>query len=140
MKTRRKILAALLAVAVSPLAFAATTKVTPPTVEIVAMPHPPVKSALAPLRDWLSAQGNKLRVTEIDSESPEGVRRMQAAGLTGHIPILILVDGQYRHKRKDGNTVAFVNFPNVEGTPPGARGDWTTADVQAVLKERLKGR
>ena len=29
----------------------------PPVVEIIAMPHPPVKAALSPLREWLAAQG-----------------------------------------------------------------------------------
>jgi len=109
-----------------------------PTVEIIAMPHPPVKMALAQLREWLAAQGNKLRVKEIDSESAEGMKRMQSVGLSGHIPVLILIDGQHRLKRKDGSQVEFVNFPNMPNTPPGARGEWTTAEVQAILTERMK--
>lgn len=108
------------------------------TVEILAMPHPPVKMALAPLRDWLAAQGTKLKVVETDVESPQGEKRLVAVGLGGHIPIVILIDGQYRHKRKDGATQEFVNFPAIEGAPPGVRGKWTTADVQAVLTERMK--
>lgn len=63
---------------------------------------------------------------------------MQAAGLSGHVPILILIDGKHRITRKDGNQITFVNFPNVEGTPPGARGNWKIEDVQAVLEDRLK--
>lgn len=110
----------------------------PPTVEILAMPHPPVKMALAPLRDWLAQQGAKVKVTEVDVESPQGEKRLQAVGLNGHIPIVILIDGQYRQKRKDGSTLDFVNFPAIEGAPPGVRGKWTTADVQAILTERMK--
>jgi hypothetical protein len=109
-----------------------------PVVEIVAMPHPPVKTALSPLREWLAAQGNKITVKEIDSESADGIKRMQAVGLSGHIPVLILIDGQYKIKRKDGSTVEFVNFPNQPNTPPGARGNWTTDDVQASLAARIK--
>jgi hypothetical protein len=109
-----------------------------PVVEIVAMPHPPVKAALSPLREWLAAQGNKITVKEIDSESADGIKRMQSVGLSGHIPVLILIDGQYRIKRKDGSTVEFVNFPNQPNTPPGARGNWTADDVQASLAARIK--
>jgi hypothetical protein len=109
-----------------------------PVVEIVAMPHPPVKTALSPLREWLAAQGNKITVKEIDSESADGIKRMQAVGLSGHIPVLILIDGQYKIKRKDGSTVEFVNFPNQPNTPPGARGNWTTDDVQASLAAKIK--
>jgi hypothetical protein len=136
MTTRRHFLATLAAATLSLTAGHACA--APPTVEILAMPHPPVKMALAPLREWLTAQGAKLKVVETDVESPQGEKRLAAVGLAGHIPVVILIDGQYRLKRKDGAALNFVNFPNTPGTPPGARGEWTTADVQAVLAERLK--
>lgn len=110
----------------------------PPTVEILAMPHPPVKMALAELRGWLAAQGAKLKVIETDVESPTGEKRLAAVGLSGHIPVVILIDGQYRIKRKDGSQLDLVNFPAIDGAPPGVRGTWTSADVQAVLKERMR--
>lgn len=137
MNSRRYFLAAM---AASGLAFALATGnalAAPPLVEILAMQHPPVKMALAPLRNWLAAQGGKLKVTELDIESPQGEKRLAAVGLDGHIPILILIDGQYRHKRKDGSSIEFLNFPVIEGAPPGVRGKWTTADVQVVLSERM---
>ncbi len=109
-----------------------------PTVEIVAMAHPPVQAALAPLRQWLATQGGKLKVVEVNIETPQGEKRLHSVGLDGHIPILILIDGQYRHHRKDGSAVAFVNFPAIKDAPSGVRGDWTTADIQAVLAERIK--
>jgi len=139
MKTRRRFLAAIAASALALAAghaLAAQPKVA--TVEILAMPHPPVRMALAPLRAWLAAQGTKLKVVETDIESPQGEKRLAAVGLSGHIPIAILIDGQYRHKGKDGAAQEFVNFPAIEGAPPGVRGKWTTADVQAVLAGRKK--
>ena len=140
MTTRRQFLAAA-ALAASALTLAAGPALAaPPLVEIVAMGHPPVKAALQPLRDWLAAQGSKVRVTEIDIEGAEGAKRLQAAGLSGHIPVLILIDGKHAFRRKDGSQVAFVNFPNTPDTPAGARGNWTTADVQAVLADRIKGK
>lgn len=136
MNTRGNFLAAL---AVSALSlFAGNALAAPLTVEIVAMAHPPVKMALAPLRQWLAAQGDKVKVIEVDVESPLGGKRLAAIGLDGHIPIVILIDGQYRQKRKDGAFMEFVNFPAIDGAPPGVRGKWTTADVQAVLSERMK--
>ena len=136
MNSRRYFLGAI---AASTLAIAAGSAVAAPTtVEILAMPHPPVKMALAPLRTWLASQGGKLKVIETDIESPQGVKRLASVGLDGHIPILILIDGQHRHKRKDGSTIEFVNFPAIEGAPPGVRGKWITTDVQAVLIERMK--
>lgn len=126
-------------VAAGVLSFAAEISwAAPPTVEIVAMAHPPVQAALKPLRDWLALRGSKLRVSELDAESPAGAKRLQSVGLTGHVPILILVDGKYGFQRKDGSKVTFVNFPAVAGSPPGIRGNWVTADVVAVLTTGMK--
>jgi ABC-type glycerol-3-phosphate transport system substrate-binding protein len=136
MKSRRHFLAALAATA---LALAAGHALAaPPKVEIIAMSHPPVQSALKPLREWLAAQGTKLKVVEIDVESPQGEKRLAAVGLSGHVPIVILIDGKYGHRPKDGVTHEFVYFPAIASAPPGVRGSWTTADVQAVLRERMK--
>ena len=135
MMTRRHFLttlAASLAILTLNPAWAAA-----PVLEIVAMQHPPVIAALKPLRAWIAQQGGKLRVVEIDAESPAGEKRFQSASLSGHIPILILIDGQHVFKRRDGSQVALVKFPNVAGSPPGMRGDWVTADVVALLDERI---
>jgi hypothetical protein len=115
-----------------------TTWAAPLTVEIVAMAHPPVQAALKPLRDWLARQGGKLQVIELDAESPAGEKRLQSVGLTGHAPILILIDGTYGFQRKDGSKVGFVNFPAVASSPPGIRGNWVTADVEPVLTARME--
>ena len=102
------------------------------------MAHPPVQSALKPLRDWLAQQGGRIRVVEIDAESAEGEQRLAAVGLKGHVPILILIDGKYRYQRKDGTTTEFLNFPAAEGSPMGLNGTWTAADVEAVLTGQVK--
>lgn len=104
-----------------------------PVVEIIAFAHPPVQSALKPLRDWLATQGKKVRVTEIDMESPEAEKRLAAVGLKGHIPIVVLVNGKYKHTRQDGSSVEFVSFPNGPGTPAGVKGGWSAEDVQMLL-------
>jgi hypothetical protein len=115
-----------------------TANAAPPVVEIIAFAHPPVQSALKPLRDWLAKQGARLRVVEIDLESPEGQRRLQTVGIKGHVPIVVLIDGQHQHKRADGSTVDFISFPAGPGTPPGVKGAWSSDDVEAVLKPRIQ--
>jgi hypothetical protein len=110
----------------------------PPVVEIIAFAHPPVQSALKPLRDWLARQGTRLKVVEIDMETPAGEKRLQAAGVKGHVPIVVLIDGQYRHQRADGSAVEFAGFPAGPGTPPGVKGAWSAADVEAVLGARMR--
>ena len=132
--SRRRWIAAVAALTlVSGMAQAAQ-----PVVEIIAFAHPPVQSALKPLRDWLAKQGSRVKVVEIDMETPAGEKRLQAIGVKGHVPVVVLIDGQYRHQRADGSWVEFVSFPAGPGTPPGVKGTWSSADVEAVLMPRLR--
>ena len=100
-----------------------------PVVEIIAFANPPVQSALKPLRDWLSKQGKNVRVAEIDMETPAGEKRAAAVGVTGHVPILILVDGKFAFARKDGTAVEFKSFP----AAPNMKGSWSIDDAKAVI-------
>ncbi|NYG35473.1 hypothetical protein HZU83_18260 [Sphaerotilus montanus] len=133
--SRRRWLTSLTAASAS-LLLAQAVHAAQPVVEIIAFAHPPVQSALKPLRDWLSAQGTRLKVVEIDMETPAGEKRLQAVGVTGHVPVVVLIDGQHRHKRADGSSL--VSFPAGPGTPPGVKGTWSAADVEAILKSRLR--
>lgn len=108
----------------------------PPVVEIIAFAHPPVQSALKPLRSWLGAQAGKLRVVEIDMESPEAEQRLKSIGLKGHIPVVVLIDGAYKHTLKNARVVEFLGFPTGPGTPTGVKGTWSAEDVQQVLGMR----
>lgn len=104
-----------------------------PVVEIIAFAHSPVQSALKPLREWLSGQSGKLRVVEINMESAEAEKRLQAIGLKGHLPIVILIDGKHKFMRKDGSAVEFVSFPT-EQAAANAKNTWSTEDVQTAIK------
>jgi hypothetical protein len=106
-QTRRRWIATLMAAAAS-LTMLPAAHAAQPVVEIIAFAHPPVLSALKPLRDWLAAQGSKVKVVEIDLETPAGEKRLQAVGVTGHVPVVVLIDGQHRHQRADGSAVGFV--------------------------------
>ena len=135
--SRRRWLTSLTAASAS-LLLAQAVHAAQPVVEIIAFAHPPVQSALKPLRDWLSAQGTRLKVVEIDMETPAGEKRLQTVGVTGHVPVVVLIDGQHRHKRADGSSVDLVSFPAGPGTPPGVKGTWSAADIEAILKSRLR--
>jgi hypothetical protein len=132
--TRRQILAggtgALFALSAYP-ALAAQH-----VVEIIAFAHPPVEAALKPTRQWLSQQGTKVRVVEINMDSPQAQARLKALGLQGHIPVVIVVDGQYRHTNADGRVVEFVEFPASPGTPAGVTSGWSAADVEAAVASK----
>jgi hypothetical protein len=108
-----------------------------PVVEVLAMAHWPVQNALKPVRDLLAKYQGRLRVTEADIESPDGVKRLKAVGLKGHIPIVLLIDGNKSFKRADGKTVDFVNFPVAADNPLNMNGTWSVADFEAALRASL---
>ena len=108
-----------------------------PVVEVLAMAHSPVQNALKPVRDLLAKYQGRVRVTEADIESPDGVKRLKAIGLKGHIPIVLLIDGNKSFKRADGKTVDFVNFPVTADNPLNLNGTWSVADFEAALRASL---
>jgi hypothetical protein len=135
MHTRRTLLIAL-ATGAAALA-AGRVAAASPVIEIVAMSHWPVQDALKPARKLLADLGGRVRVIETDIDSPDGVKRVKAVGLKGHIPIVLLINGDYHYRRADGTTVEFVNFPAKAGNPLGLNGSWTSADFEAAVGAAL---
>jgi hypothetical protein len=101
------------------------------------MAHWPVQKALKPVRDLLAKYQGRVRVTDIDIESAEGVKRLKSVGLKGHIPIVLLIDGNKSFKRADGKTVDFVEFPVAADNPMNLNGTWSVADFEAALRATL---
>lgn len=138
MQTRRAFLAALGAGVAATLVWRpADALAAPPTVEIIALSHWPVQNALKPVRAFLGKLDGRVRVVELDAESPAGEKRIAALGLKGHIPIVLVIDGSYRFKRQDGSSVEFKDFPAKALNPLGLNGKWTEADFEAQVNARL---
>lgn len=114
------------------------TKTAQPTVEIVSLSHWPVQNALKPIREMLGTFGTRIRLVELNAEAADGEARLASAGLKGHIPLVIFIDGSCRIKRPDGTVVEFVSFPAAAGNPMGLNGAWTARDLEVAIKERLK--
>jgi hypothetical protein len=134
MMSRRTV---FLAIAAAIIVSAGQATAASPVVEVLAMAHSPVQTALKPVRDLLAKYQGRVRVSETDIESPDGVKRLKAVGLKGHIPIVLLIDGNKSFKRADGKTVDFVNFPVAAGNPMNLNGTWSVADFEAALRASL---
>jgi hypothetical protein len=138
MVTRRSfVLSLALGSAVASLAGFPVAGAAPPTVEIIALSHWPVQNALKPVRDFLGTVAGRANVVEIDAESPEGEKRIDAVGLKGHIPILLLINGSDQFTRSDGTVVEFKDFPAQADNPLGLNGSWTVADFQTAVKAAI---
>ena len=100
-------------------------------VEIIGYSHRPVQAALKPLREWLATQGAAVKLIEIDLDSPQAGERIRALGVKGHFPVVVLINGQFRHTLLGGRAVELVGLP-AAGVQPAGKG-WTLDDVKAVL-------
>lgn len=102
-------------------------------VEIIALNHPPMQPILAQVDGYLWQFGNRVRVTHYDFDAPEGTQFAARKGLSGHIPMVIFINGAQTHT-VEGRPVTFEGFPQGQDIGMGA-GTWTWADLNAVLKQ-----
>jgi len=111
----------------------------PVQVDLIALGHWPVQKALEPARDLLKTYGNKVVVQEMDAEADDGEAFLARAGLKGHVPLLIVVNGAWKFPRPDGSIIEFMSFPSGEANPLGAAGSWSIEDLQYVLNNLTGG-
>ena len=135
MATRREFMGFAAAAALAVLAGPATA--AQPTIEIIALTHYPVRDALKPVRDFLGKLGASVKVVELDAGSAAGEKRIKGIGLTGHVPIVLLINGSDKFKRADGTQVEFKDFPAKANNPLGLNGSWSVADFEAAVNAAL---
>jgi len=76
-------------------------------------------------------------VVELDAGSAAGEKRIKGIGLTGHVPIVLLINGSDKFKRADGTQVEFKDFPAKANNPLGLNGSWSVADFEAAVNAAL---
>jgi len=139
MITRRTLLATLATAALlqgANFAYAAT----PVEVNIVALGHWPVQKALDPARALLETYGDKVVVQEFDAEADDGLALVEGAGQSGHVPLIILINGAYQFTLADGKVVEFFSFPSGAANPlGGGDGSWSIDDLKTVLDTEIGG-
>jgi hypothetical protein len=100
-------------------------------VDIYYLPHPPamkiLKKAEAVLRKFPA-----VKTSEYDFTDPKNAGRIEAQGLTGHSPIIILINDKSTFMI-EGRQVEFKNFPKGDAFIPTLEGSWTFDDLEKVL-------
>jgi len=138
MINRRALMAAVAATALlqsAPMAYAAD----PVEVEIIGLAHWPVQNALKPILEMLEGFGDQITITEYDADTQQGKDKMSDAGQRGHVPVLILIDGEYQFTREDGSAIGFLNFPADAENPANLNGSWGIDDVQYIVSRAVGG-
>jgi hypothetical protein len=131
-------LAIVLAISLSGCGADESTASTPPagdgsvTLDVVHLDHPPVRSALTKVDEIVAKYQNDLVVRKVDAETDDGRALAERNGATGHVAILLLLNGK-PEAEVDGRTVRFEGFP--EGASPikSAQGSWALDQLDKAL-------
>jgi len=118
----------------APAQPAPTTAPDVATVEILFLNHGPVRGVLTDIDSLLEGYGEQIHVAHYDFNTPEGEAFAQSQGLSGHIPLVIFVNGSKDFTVGD-RAVEFFSFPQGQGTGVVPDGAWSIADLQQVLDQ-----
>ena len=86
--------------------------------------------------EMLKKFGDKVTLQQVDADTKSGKARLKTSGMKGHIPVVIFVDGEFKHTL-EGQEVIFENFPVASDSPMRLDGKWSAGDVKAVIEEIL---
>ena len=114
-----------------------TTPLGVTTVEIIYLNHGPVRSVLTDVDKLLEGYGEQVHITHYDFNTPEGEAFAQSKDLSGHIPLVIYVNGSMEFSTDD-RSVKLFSFPQGQGTGIVPDGTWTMDDLRQVLDEAVE--
>lgn len=89
--------------------------------------HGPLQATVAAIKDVTSKYGDKVNVTWVDLQTPEGEDYFKHHGLSAHMNVII--NGKYTYE-VNGKAVTFQWFEGQQ---------WTKADLDAVISSLLNG-
>ena len=104
--------------------------------EVLYMNHGPLRPTLRKIRHLVSTYGSRLQVTWYDFDTPAGKNFMNQHNLSGHIPLLLFLDGQSEFIL-EGRKVRLQGFPSGAGPFKSVEGNWTLPDLDTILKQRI---
>ena len=91
--------------------------------------HPPMWETRDTIQQVCQEFGDRVELVMHDEMTSDGQGFMQSNGLSGHIPMVLYLDGSPAHQI-DGRTVEFRDFVNM---------GWKAGDLEQVIKLNLAG-
>jgi len=91
--------------------------------------HPPMAPLKNTLQQVVQELGDQVQLVLHDETTPDGEQFMKDNGLSGHLPMVLYINGSVAHKLDD-KVIVFRDF---EGQ------GWTRQDLEQVIKLNLAG-
>lgn len=113
-------------------AAAATIKM-----DILFMNHGPMRPTVAKIKSLLNNYSGDVAASWYDADLKSGKTFMREQGITGHIPLLIQINGQSAFTL-DGRSVTLIGFPTGAAPFKRVEGNWSLDDLQRILDDSLR--
>jgi hypothetical protein len=91
--------------------------------------HPPMQATRDTITKTCQEFGSQVDLTMHDEWTPDGEQFMQSKGLSGHLPMVLYINGSVAHKIGD-RVVVFRDFVG---------SGWTAQDLEQVIRLNLAG-
>ena len=116
---------------------AAAANNKPVQLNILYMNHGPMRPTIGKIKKLVSSYKGSLQVSWYDFDQPEGKAFMKRQKLSGHIPLLLILDGQSDFTI-DGREVLLQGFPTGASPFKQVEGNWSLDDLQVILDQKKR--
>ncbi|MBW1750013.1 MAG: hypothetical protein JRJ37_04815 [Deltaproteobacteria bacterium] len=105
--------------------------------DILYMNHGPMRPTIGKIKNLVANYKGSLQASWYDFDQPEGKAFMKKQKLTGHIPLLLVLDGQSDFSI-DGREVLLQGFPTGASPFKQVEGNWSLDDLQSILDQKTR--
>ncbi len=105
--------------------------------DILYMNHGPMRPTIAKIKDLLGNYGDTVQTSWYDVDQPSGKSYMKKKKILGHVPLLIMIDGQSDFNI-DGRAVKLQGFPTGASPFKRVEGNWSLDDLQLLLDKKVR--
>lgn len=106
-------------------------------VDILYMNHGPMRPTVAKIKTLLDSYGNSVQASWYDVDQPAGKSYMKKQKIVGHIPMLIMIDGQSDFSI-DGKEIQLRGLPTGASPFKRVEGNWSPDDLKLLLDEKVR--
>jgi len=125
-------LSLLILLTFSQMTYAATTQV-----DILFMNHGPMRPTVAKIKTLMVEYGDKVQADWYDVDLQAGKAFLKKQKITGHIPMLIQIDGKSEFEI-DGRSISLKGFPTGASPFKRVEGNWSLDDLKILLDKETR--
>ncbi len=106
-------------------------------VDILFMNHGPMRPTVAQIKTLLAEYGDRVQAEWYDVDQKSGKTFSKKKNITGHIPMLILINDQSKFTI-EGREISLQGFPTGASPFKRVEGNWSLDDLKILLDKEVR--